>query len=391
MSKASDQGVIAVAKHKILVVDDDPNVRRLIKLRLARAGYDVVTASTGEEGIEKVRKAGPDLVLMDVMMPGIGGFEATKHIRRLSEGRQVPIIFLSSLDRTEAKVKGLRLGGNDYIAKPIKAGELLARVEVHLRSEIPTGGHLITVCGSKAGVGTTTVIINLALALRNVSQKSVLLVDWRRPVGDVALFLGLSKKPSLESLLPSIDGLDGKKFGSALTKYQADLWVLPGAAKPTAAAAMDSEALSKILEIALTKAEYTLVDGGPFYSVEGPPLVAKGDKFEPTALIPELTLCVLTPDLAAVERAVNAAGASSMADSSSWLLLNREGLPGGLPSKKVTSRLGTSLQGHIPDASDQVTSAMNDGRPAYLVSPDSDFSRAIEDIATRIHKALAQF
>jgi CheY-like chemotaxis protein len=380
-----------VTKRRILVVDDDPSARRLIKLRLSRAGYDVVTASTGEEGIQIVRTAEPDLVLMDVMMPGMGGFEATKHIRRLPGGRQMPIVFLSALDRTEAKVKGLRMGGNDYIAKPIKAGELLARVEARLRSEAPAGGHLLTVCGSKAGVGTTTLMINLALALHNVSQKSVLLVDWRRPVGDIALFLGLPKGHSLEPLLPCADGLDENRLDSVLEEYRSGVWVLPGASNPASAGEMHNKALGNILQTALAKADYILVDGGPFYSLEGPPLIAKGEDIQPTVLIPDLTLCVLTPDLVAVERAANATSGLNATNGGFWFLLNREGLPGGLPSKQITSCLGTSLQGCVPDESDQVTAALNEGQPVYLVNPDSGFSRAVEDIATRIHETLAQY
>jgi pilus assembly protein CpaE len=380
-----------MAKHKILVVDDDPNVQRLIKLRLSRAGYDVVTASTGEEGIERVRTSEPDLILMDVMMPGMGGFEATKHIRRLPGGRQLSIIFLSALDRTEAKVKGLRMGGDDYITKPVKAGELLARVEAHLRSEAPAGGHLVTVCGSKAGVGTTTLMINLALALRNVSQKSVLLVDWRRPLGDVGLFLGLSKDHSLEPLLPCADGLDEKKLDRVLEEYRPGVWVLPGSVNPTSAADMHQKALGKLLEIALTKADCVLIDGGPFYSLEGPPLIAKEQEVEATVLTPDITLCVLTPDLAAVERAADAASAVNTTSGGFWFLLNREGLPGGLPRKQIASRLGTRLQGCLPDESDLVTSALNEGQPTYLANPDSGFSHALENIATRMHEALTRY
>jgi len=133
-----------VTKQKVLIVDDDERVLRLLQLCLHRAGYQIITATTGEEGVRKVRAEKPDLVLMDVMMPGIDGFEATKRIRRLPEGRHIPVIFLSALDQTAAKIKGLRGGGNDYVTKPVKMGELLARVEVHLRPQGLAQGQLIT-------------------------------------------------------------------------------------------------------------------------------------------------------------------------------------------------------------------------------------------------------
>lgn len=128
-----------MTRQKILVVDDDQRLLRLLELSLHRAGYQVITAVVGELGVEKVRTEQPDLVLMDVMMPGIDGFETTKRIRRLPEGRHIPIIFLSALVEKEAKMKGLRIG-DDYITKPVKMGEVLARIEARLRPMAPTLG-----------------------------------------------------------------------------------------------------------------------------------------------------------------------------------------------------------------------------------------------------------
>ncbi len=378
-----------MTKQKILAVDDDQGVLRLLKLGLRRAGYQVITAATGEESVQKVHAEKPDLVLMDVMMPGISGFKAAKHIRRLPAGRHIPIIFLSALDQTEAKIKGLRIGGNDYVSKPVKMGELLARIEVHLRPEAAPQGQLITIFGSKAGVGTTTLTVNLALALCNVSRKSILLVDWRRPLGDIALFLGLPKKRILESLLPHANNLNEQIFNTALKEYQPGVWVLIGAIDPASADQMNRETLNKVLEMALIKADYVLVDSGPFFSWEAPPQVAKEEEINLSVLTPELTLCVLTPELTSAERAADSISALNAMNCNFWLLLNRSGMPGGIPRKQIESRLGIPLKGCIPDESGQVTRALNEGRPLYIADPSSSFSRAIDDIATRIHEDLA--
>ncbi len=139
-----------MAGEKILVVDDDPQLHRLLIRVLNWGGYQVIGAMSGEEGVDKVRDHEPDLVLMDVMMPGIDGFEATRRIRRLPQGRHIPIIFLSALDDTKAKVKGLRVGGDDYITKPVRMGELLARVEARLRPEALVLGQLINLFGGRS-------------------------------------------------------------------------------------------------------------------------------------------------------------------------------------------------------------------------------------------------
>ncbi len=374
-----------MTQQKILVVDDDLRLHRLMELSLQRAGYQVITAATGEEGVEKVRTEKPDLVLMDVLMPGVDGFEATRRIRRLPEGRHLPIIFLSALGEMDAKVRALRGGGDDYVTKPVKVGELLARIEVQLRPGVSVPGQLITVFGSKAGVGTTTLVVNLALALRRVSQKDILLVDWQRPLGDIALFLGLPEMRVVEFLLPHVSDM-GKQvftkvrqmFVDVLKEYAPGVQVILGATDPHSARQMTRKTLDNMLEIALGEADYVLVDAGAFFSWEDPPLIGKGGG---------INLCVLTPEPVSIKRAVRAMDIINVMNHDFWLILNRYGTP-DIPPKRIESHLGTSLKGCVPDGGDQVTRALNEGFPLYASDPSSGFSRAIDDIAARIHEDL---
>ncbi|HEX8652606.1 MAG TPA: diguanylate cyclase [Pyrinomonadaceae bacterium] len=117
----------------ILVADDEPINRSLIQRRLERAGYHVLTAQNGQEAVEKTRERLPDLVLLDIMMPVMDGLEACRLIKGDVTTQDIPVIFLSARDETEVKVSGLSLGANDYISKPFKAEELLARVDVAMR------------------------------------------------------------------------------------------------------------------------------------------------------------------------------------------------------------------------------------------------------------------
>jgi two-component system cell cycle response regulator len=117
----------------ILVADDEPVNRALIQRRLEREGYRVLTAQNGSEAVEKTKDALPDLVILDVMMPEMDGMDACRLIKEDEKTRDIPIIFLSARDETEMKVSGLTLGANDYISKPFKAEELLARVRVAIR------------------------------------------------------------------------------------------------------------------------------------------------------------------------------------------------------------------------------------------------------------------
>lgn len=117
----------------ILVADDEPVNRALIERRLQREGYRVLTAQNGRDAVEKTQEALPDLVILDVMMPVMDGMEACRRIKEAEATRDIPVIFLSARDETEMKVSGLTLGANDYISKPFKAEELIARVSVAIR------------------------------------------------------------------------------------------------------------------------------------------------------------------------------------------------------------------------------------------------------------------
>src|SRR5581483_6456604 len=118
------------APRRILVVDDEPHLVRAIRMYLELHGYTVFGAHSGEEALEAVREKLPDLVILDVLMPGLDGFETLEALRRVSD---VPVILLTARGEEEHKVRGLALGADDYVTKPFGQKELLARVQAVLR------------------------------------------------------------------------------------------------------------------------------------------------------------------------------------------------------------------------------------------------------------------
>lgn len=117
-------------KQRILLVDDDGNISHLVRLYLEKEGFEVSEAARGDEALASFRKRQPDLVLLDVMLPGIDGLQVLKEIRKAGK---VPVIMLTAKDETFDKVLGLELGADDYITKPFENKELVARVKAVLR------------------------------------------------------------------------------------------------------------------------------------------------------------------------------------------------------------------------------------------------------------------
>ena len=137
-----DQGDKTTAR--ILVVDDEPSITDLVSMALRYEHFAVQVAHGGREAIVAVEDFSPDLVVLDVMMPGIDGFEVARRLR--NGGIHVPVLFLTARDATEDKVRGLTLGGDDYMTKPFSVEELVARIRAVLRRVQPSekeGGRMV--------------------------------------------------------------------------------------------------------------------------------------------------------------------------------------------------------------------------------------------------------
>jgi two-component system OmpR family response regulator len=121
----------ATPEARLLVVEDEPNILELLSASLRLAGFEVATATGGLEAISAVQRHRPDLVVLDVMLPDLDGFDVARRLR--SGGTRTPVLFLTARDATEDKVRGLSIGGDDYVTKPFSLEEVIARIRAVLR------------------------------------------------------------------------------------------------------------------------------------------------------------------------------------------------------------------------------------------------------------------
>jgi len=133
---------------RLLLVDDEENLRSMLEAALRHSGFEVASAATGREAIDAVPAARPDLIVLDVMLPDLDGFEVCRRLR--SDGSRTPVLFLTARDGTDDKVRGLTLGGDDYLVKPFSLEELVARIHAVLRRAGATRDDVVLSCADLA-------------------------------------------------------------------------------------------------------------------------------------------------------------------------------------------------------------------------------------------------
>jgi DNA-binding response OmpR family regulator len=174
--------------NKILIIEDDPTSLRLIEYALKQRGYQVLTTLNGLEGIITAQKEEPDLIILDIMLPGIDGFEVCRRLHSGSQTADIPILIISAKTQKEDINAGFKAGANDYLLKPASPTEILNRVESLISKKITGQAKVVSFINTSEIPGLAMVIVNIAAALVE-QEKQVTLVDasnnhMGRPVKD---------------------------------------------------------------------------------------------------------------------------------------------------------------------------------------------------------------
>ncbi len=259
---------------KILIVDDEIDTLRLVGLMLERQGYTIIAAESGQKALQALRRDKPDLVLLDIMMPGIDGYEVTKRIRMDEEMGDIPIIMFTAKTQVEDKVTGLESGVDVYLTKPTQPRELIAQVRVLLnraKKSITTPlpidlprGYMIGVLAAKGGIGVSTLAINLGITLHRMTNQEVLVADFQPGRGDISWYLGYSGHTGLNNLL-EIDptGISLEVVENEITIHSSGVQLLLASQSPKEAAQMmEIDKLKKIASHLPYLTRWVLLDLG---------------------------------------------------------------------------------------------------------------------------------
>ncbi len=203
---------------KILVVDDDVETLRLITIMLQRQGYQILTAGNGSQAIALTNAEMPALIVLDIMMPDLDGYEVTKEIRSNPKTTHIPVLMFTARGQVEDKMTGYQVGADDYLSKPVHPAELVAHIKSLLGRAKPSSplppsekGYMIGVVAPRGGIGASTLTLNLAITCHMESKKNVIAAEMRPGHGTWALDMGIQEDKELENLLRgSVEAIDSE-------------------------------------------------------------------------------------------------------------------------------------------------------------------------------------
>jgi pilus assembly protein CpaE len=376
---------------RVLVIDDEPLNFPLVARALEPLHCEIVSAENGKSGLSTAHSLKPDVIITDVMMPDISGYEVTRLLRREPEFASMPIIVLTAQSGLQDKIKSFEAGADDHLTKPFDAAELEVRVTSLLRrleaaraSETPTppreGARVIAVHSLRGGTGCSTLAVNLGVGLASLWKEPAILLDLTMMAGQVAMMLNMTLKRTWADIANFSPGeLDVESLSSITGGHESGLHFIAAPTFPSQAEALKGETLGSALKLIKSQYEYMIADLPHDFS---DPTIQALD-------IADIILTVATPDMASI-RAVIAA--MDTYDKLGYpkerlrLILNPTFPHSGLTKEKIESALGLAATVTVPYVQDVFVEAINFGQPPVFHKPELSISGLLEDFAFHISK-----
>ncbi|MGD8457994.1 MAG: response regulator [Anaerolineales bacterium] len=379
-------------KKRILVVDDDPVMRNLCSGLLTKEGYLVALAEHGKEGLSQVQSFKPDLIVSDVLMPEMDGYQFCTQVRAIPEGKSIPIIILTALDSVEQKIMGFDVGADDYIVKPFEPKEFLARLALLIRRREELEKYkieeikakTIAVFSLRGGAGVSTLAANLAVGLSRIWRYPTTLVDMVMTGGQSALYLNqpLINTWSEIAQFP-VEEVDKEAVQSALLPHESGVYTLASPRRPECAETVTPGIVSKTLNILKNQNEYLVLD--------------LPHDFKETTLagldIADQKIIVLQPEVISIRGAIVALDTFEnlgYPPDDILLVLNWTFPRKGIAIEDIERSMKKKIGIVIPYASEALVDALNYGMPLALSHPEDPLAMLFEDIAYIVSKEAHQ-
>ncbi|MFQ5612925.1 MAG: response regulator/pilus assembly protein [Anaerolineae bacterium] len=356
----------------ILIVDDDQDIQRLMSFALSRAGYQVRVANDGEEGLQKALQAHPALIIADIMMPKMTGYQFCREIRAVPALEKTPILIYSARFQPVDQKAALEAGATDYIPKSVTPDQIVTKINNLLshpaRDAGLEAGRLLGILSLRGGVGVTTLAVNLAVALAFSRKEEVGLLDLAPVAGHAPLLLGLRPGTSYLDAFEKNE-ISPQTVRPYLTAHDSGVRLL---ASPLAFPGNDVPPADGFFEIGQalrTAFALTILDFPHTFSIASDGLLSNATK----------VILVLGPDIGSIQSAAIALqhlGALGLEPNRINLVLNHPTPASGLGPEMIQKALNRPVNTVIPYEAEMLA-ALNSRTPLMLYAPKSPAAIAI--------------
>jgi pilus assembly protein CpaE len=356
---------------RVLCIDDEPLQHELVARALASLRCEMHFSANGRDGLAKAHQMKPDLIITDVMMPDIDGYEVTRLLRREPQFAATPILVMTAQSGLQDKLKSFEAGADDHLTKPFEPAELTVRVSSLLRRAEAArmsalepaareGGRMIAIHSLRGGTGCSSLAVNLGVGLTAGQIALMLNMTLRRTWTDIARF--------------SPTELDFNMLGSIICSHESGLAFVAAPTLPSQAEPLRTELLTSAFQLINGKFDYIVADLPHDFS---DPAIQALD-------VADVILMVATPDMASI-RAVTAAldtyDKLGYPKEKIKLLLNATFPRSGLPKDKIEAAVGMSALAVMPYYPDVFVEAINRGQPIVFEKPKEPATAFLEDLA----------
>jgi pilus assembly protein CpaE len=374
---------------KILIVDDDIDTLKLVGLMLERQGYQISVASNGSIGLSKAATEIPDLILLDVMMPDLDGYEVTKKLRADPSLASIPIIMFTAKTMVDDKVAGFEAGVDDYLTKPTHPAELSAHVKAVLartanaRAEPGERARAIAFIGARGGLGTSTIALNVSIALQHRGH-DVLLAELSPGRGTLALELGVTDPLGISNLLTrSLKDIHLRSVDSEIITHKTGLRLLLSSYYPRDAELIQAVPQMEAVVTNLAAMCTTIVlDLGSGIRPHTHALLQRCDRI--VLVVEPVYPSTMIGQTLIEELESRGIGRHKI----SLALITRERTSLQIPWQQVSGDLGLEMAGIVSPAPDQAHQASQNGTPLIVLHPAGLVSDQIHKLADHLSTFL---
>lgn len=383
---------------RVLLIDDEQFYFKLIRKTLSEAEYNLEYAKSGGEGLSKIPAFQPDMLIVDLKLPEMDGFEILERLRRDPKYAHMPVIVITAKDELSEKLRAFELGADDYLVKPFQPEELMARMGILARRgkamqivrDMETGNKststVVTVHSLRGGVGCSSIVVNLGLAFYKLWGQQTLLIDGVLTAGQLALMLDGKPGATWENLV----GVDPENFDDAVVSemmvpHKSGIRYIASPRYPIASDTFTTDTLHHLMEKIKAHNEFVVIDTSHDFS----------DMAIQMLSMSTVVLLVMAPEMASLRTTLSALeiyDRLGITLDKVKIVLNNNSSSPAIKQAQLEKVLKRNIDFVLPYEAGEVNRALNFGQPFILNNPDLQICLNLEKMAYQMsddaHKAI---